>query len=323
MDEEGGEGAAGLDRWLEELDRCYAGTPETELGRELAETVGPLPDPALRARGHRGRLSHGPHRAPLRDVRRPPRLLRARGLGGGPRLDRDLRVHEPAHPRVRGRAGARPAAHQHPARRGDRRRPGTGSTFRSRTWRGSGWGRRSSSPPRATRRPAAGRGRDAPGVRGRPGSRALRGRGRAAAPGGPALDARRRDHGLDLPGDPRGARPGVATRSEENGSGSARPARPGSRSARRRGCTGDHEGRRRRGRLRGPGRGHRAPGAASRRRAARAAGRPRRTGHLVPRRGDRRGRRQRNPPDGRGVHGDARPRPPGGRRPTCSLPRRT
>jgi phytoene synthase len=45
VDEEGGEGAAGLDRWREELDRCYAGTPETELGRELAETVGRFPIP--------------------------------------------------------------------------------------------------------------------------------------------------------------------------------------------------------------------------------------------------------------------------------------
>jgi len=45
VDEEGGGGAAGLDRWREELDRCYAGTPETELGRELAETVGRFPIP--------------------------------------------------------------------------------------------------------------------------------------------------------------------------------------------------------------------------------------------------------------------------------------
>jgi phytoene synthase len=45
VDEEGGEGAAGLDRWREELDRCYAGTPATELGRELAETVGRFPIP--------------------------------------------------------------------------------------------------------------------------------------------------------------------------------------------------------------------------------------------------------------------------------------
>jgi phytoene synthase len=45
VDEEGGGGAAGLDRWREELDRCYAGTPATELGRELAETVGRFPIP--------------------------------------------------------------------------------------------------------------------------------------------------------------------------------------------------------------------------------------------------------------------------------------
>jgi phytoene synthase len=45
VDEEGGEGATGLDRWEEELDRCYAGTPETELGRELAETIDRFPIP--------------------------------------------------------------------------------------------------------------------------------------------------------------------------------------------------------------------------------------------------------------------------------------
>ena len=39
MDEEGGVGAAGLDRWLEEIDRCYSGTAATALGRELAESV--------------------------------------------------------------------------------------------------------------------------------------------------------------------------------------------------------------------------------------------------------------------------------------------
>jgi phytoene synthase len=45
VDEEGGGGAAGLDRWGDELDRCYAGRAETELGRELAETVDRFPIP--------------------------------------------------------------------------------------------------------------------------------------------------------------------------------------------------------------------------------------------------------------------------------------
>ncbi len=45
VDEEGGEGSTGLDRWLEEIDRCYAGAPATELGRELAETAARFPIP--------------------------------------------------------------------------------------------------------------------------------------------------------------------------------------------------------------------------------------------------------------------------------------
>ncbi len=46
VDETDGEGAAGLDRWREEVRRCYAGTPVTELGRELAEALQrfPIPD---------------------------------------------------------------------------------------------------------------------------------------------------------------------------------------------------------------------------------------------------------------------------------------
>jgi 15-cis-phytoene synthase len=45
VDEPGGEGAAGLHRWLEEVQRCYAGAPTTELGRELAEVVFQFPIP--------------------------------------------------------------------------------------------------------------------------------------------------------------------------------------------------------------------------------------------------------------------------------------
>jgi phytoene synthase len=44
-DEEGGEGEAGLARWLAEARRAYAGTPQTELGRELAEAVARFPIP--------------------------------------------------------------------------------------------------------------------------------------------------------------------------------------------------------------------------------------------------------------------------------------
>jgi phytoene synthase len=45
VDEPGGEGEAGLRRWMEEVRRCYAGQPETELGRDLAEAVARFPIP--------------------------------------------------------------------------------------------------------------------------------------------------------------------------------------------------------------------------------------------------------------------------------------
>jgi 15-cis-phytoene synthase len=45
VDEEGGEGAPGLDRWLEEVRRCFDGQPRTELGRELAAAVARFPMP--------------------------------------------------------------------------------------------------------------------------------------------------------------------------------------------------------------------------------------------------------------------------------------
>jgi len=45
VDEPDGERAAGLDRWLAELGCAYAGRPETELGRELAEAVARFPIP--------------------------------------------------------------------------------------------------------------------------------------------------------------------------------------------------------------------------------------------------------------------------------------
>jgi phytoene synthase len=45
VDEPGGEGEAGLRRWMEEVTRCYAGSPETELGKDLAEAVARFPIP--------------------------------------------------------------------------------------------------------------------------------------------------------------------------------------------------------------------------------------------------------------------------------------
>ena len=45
VDEPGGEGEAGLARWLEEAHRCYAAKPTTDLGRELAEALFQFPIP--------------------------------------------------------------------------------------------------------------------------------------------------------------------------------------------------------------------------------------------------------------------------------------
>jgi phytoene synthase len=45
VDEPGGEGEAGLTRWLDEAHRCYAGQPTTELGQELAEALFQFPIP--------------------------------------------------------------------------------------------------------------------------------------------------------------------------------------------------------------------------------------------------------------------------------------
>jgi phytoene synthase len=45
VDEEGGGGETGLQRWLEEVSRCYAGTPTTDLGRDLAVALSRFPIP--------------------------------------------------------------------------------------------------------------------------------------------------------------------------------------------------------------------------------------------------------------------------------------
>lgn len=45
VDEAGGEGEAGLQRWMTEVDRCYAGQPTTPLGSDLAEALARFPIP--------------------------------------------------------------------------------------------------------------------------------------------------------------------------------------------------------------------------------------------------------------------------------------
>lgn len=45
VDEQGGEGEAGLRRWEEELDRAYAGRAATDLGRDLSRALARFPIP--------------------------------------------------------------------------------------------------------------------------------------------------------------------------------------------------------------------------------------------------------------------------------------
>lgn len=45
VDEEDGEGSAGLDRWAAEVGRCFSGNPETDLGRDLASALERFPIP--------------------------------------------------------------------------------------------------------------------------------------------------------------------------------------------------------------------------------------------------------------------------------------
>jgi phytoene synthase len=45
VDDAAGDGAPGLDRWAEEVRRCYAGAPATELGKELAQALERFPIP--------------------------------------------------------------------------------------------------------------------------------------------------------------------------------------------------------------------------------------------------------------------------------------
>ena len=303
----GGPRGAGWTRWI----AATPGSPETELGRELAEAVARFPIPRACfediVAGCRMDLTTRRYAT----LRRPPGLLRARGLGGGPRLDRDLRLRRPAHARVRGGAGPRAPAHQHPARRrgGRRAGPALPPARGPRPLRGD--------RGRAARRRARPRGPRPPGLDRLLAFEADRARSHYAAA---ASALPERDRRSMLAAEIMGAIyravleewARAATRSAAPGCSSASRARSGSRCGRSRGCTGAYEGRRRRGRLRRLRRGHRAAGAAARGRAPRAARRPRRAGHLVPRRGHRRGRGQRHPPHARGLRLDPRPRAAGG-----------
>jgi phytoene synthase len=66
VDEPDGGGEEGLRRWLEEIDRAYAGAPQTPLGRELAEAVQrfPIPRACFEEVAQGCRMDLGPVRYP-------------------------------------------------------------------------------------------------------------------------------------------------------------------------------------------------------------------------------------------------------------------
>ncbi len=236
VDEEGGEGEAGLARWLAELHRAYAGRPETELGRELAETVARFPIPRACfedvVAGCRMDLTTSRY-ATFADLRvYCERVASAVGLAS-------IEIFGYDDPRTREYAigaGPRPPADEHPARRGRRRRPRPPlpPARGPRPLRRDG-GRAPRRGPRPAGRAPAGPAA-APRLRGGPGPLALRRRGRGAARARPPVDARRRDHGRHLPRGPRG----VGAARPPGGRGprcsSASRARSGSRCARSRAC---------------------------------------------------------------------------------------
>ena len=93
VDEEGGEGEAGLARWERGGGPRLRRAPRHRAGPRSRPRPRPLPRSRGRApRGHRGRLPDGPRDAPLRHLRGPPRVLRARGLRRRSRQHRGLRL---------------------------------------------------------------------------------------------------------------------------------------------------------------------------------------------------------------------------------------
>ena len=187
----------GLARWLEEVQRCYAGQPATELGRELAEAARPLPDPARLLRGHRGGLPHGPHDAALRDASRSC----ASTASAWPRRWASPPSRSSA-TTTRARASTRSSSASRSSSRTScatsrATRPAAGSTCRSRTSRASAWRRRTLL--------AAARGPGAPRPAGLPGAARVRGASararttrraaRLLPERGPPLHALGRDHG--------------------------------------------------------------------------------------------------------------------------------
>ena len=306
------EGEAGLARWIEEVQRCYAGKPETELGRELAEAVFQFPDPPVVLRGHRGRLPHGPDRRPLRDLRRPARLLPARGVRGGPRVDRDLRLRGPRHPRATRSSWASPSSSRTSCATWPWTRRATGSTCPSKTSRR--FGVSEDAVFEAARAPAGPR---PPAIDALLAFEAER--ARAHFERGPTRPARRRpslhalgrDHGRRLP----------RACSRRSRAAASRWALPVVRLSRPRKAAialrtvprvywrpvkvvvvgGGFAGLA--AAIAPPGEAPRGDAA----RAARRAGRPR---HVLPRRALRRGRGQRHPPHDRRLPGHPRPHAP-------------
>ncbi len=117
VDEVDGEGEPGLVRWMEEVDRCYAGQPETPLGRELAVAVARFPIPrsafAEIVEGCRMDLTITRYETEEDLLVYCRRVASAVGLG----CIEIFGYEDPVHTRVCSGARHRPAAHQHPERR--------------------------------------------------------------------------------------------------------------------------------------------------------------------------------------------------------------
>ena len=292
---------------MEEVQRCYAGCPQTDLGRDLAEALARPP----RSRARVARTSSTGAAwivtiAALRHPRRPaavlPRVASAVGLAS----IEIFGYKNPADPRLRGGAGGRAPAHQHPARLGlrCRARPAYIPLDDLARFQLSeadvlcGVGGRD--PRRADG--AAAR------LPGGPGPCPLHARARCSSPaGGPPGDVSAEVMGpstaslLDemiARGFDRSVPDACACRTARKAWIAARTWMKNRTAGRRR------EGRRRRWRFRRAGGGHPPPGAPARRLAAGAARRTGRTRDVVSRRGHRRRGRQRHARSGGGAYTD-------------------
>ena len=204
VDEPGGEGEAGLRRWLEEAHRCYAGQPTTELGQELAEALFqfPIPRACFEQIVDGCRMDLTPRRyATFADLRvYCEKVASAVGLAS-------IEIFEYRHPRTREYAVELGVALQLTNILRDIGADGARGRLYLPLEDLARFGVAEAEVLEATPRPAASGGRRAPALRGRARARALRPRGGPPARGGPAGDGVRGADGGRLPGAARRAGP--------------------------------------------------------------------------------------------------------------------